>query len=125
MRLVTASLAAALAAAIAPLAFAAPEARVSDVQFIEANRCLGLMSSKALGAGDPSALRRFIKAQSWGRDGFVYDRADQARDDATREANRGGADRHARLTAELGGVCKTYVADTSTASVGAPARSLQ
>jgi len=132
MRLVTATLAAACVASIAPLALAAPVSpgresldRVSDVQFIEANRCLGLMSSKALGGPDTSALQRFIKAQSWGRDGYVYDRADQARDDATREAGRGGADRRAKLTAEVDGVCQTYLADTSTASAARPAHSLQ
>jgi hypothetical protein len=124
MRLVTTALAAACVAAIAPLAFAAPE-RVSDVQFIEANRCLGLMSSKTLGGTDTTALQRFIKSQSWGRDSYIYDQADQAKDDATREASRGGADRHAKLTAEVGGVCQTYVRDTSTASAASPAHSLQ
>jgi hypothetical protein len=132
--LLTATFAAACVAAIAPLAFASPARvspervspeRVSDVQFIEANRCLGLMSSKAFGGADTSALQHFIKVQSWGRDSYVYDRADQARDDANREAGRGGTDRRAKLTAEVGGVCQTYVADTSTASAASPARSLQ
>ena len=129
MRLVTTALVATCVAAVAPLAFAAPihdsGERVSDVQFIEANRCLGLMSSKALGGADTTALQHFIKSQSWGRDGLVYEQADQAKDDAAREANRGGMDRRAKLTAEVGGVCQTYVRDTSTASAASPAHSLQ
>ncbi|HUO12466.1 MAG TPA: hypothetical protein VMU37_06885 [Caulobacteraceae bacterium] len=124
MRLITVSLATLCAAAFAPLATAAP-AHVTDVAFIAANRCLGLESSKQLGSPDAAAaLQRFVNAQSWGREGAVYDRADEARDDAIAEAGRGGTDHRARLVAERDGVCQSFLSTTSAAAA-APARSLQ
>jgi hypothetical protein len=125
MRLITASLAAACAATLAPLATAAPT-RITDVDFIAANHCLGLESSRQLGTPEAAAaLKQFVKAQSWGRDPFIYDRADQARDDALSDAGRGGIDRKARLVAERDGVCQTFLAETNTAAASAPARNLQ
>jgi len=125
MRLVTASIAAALAAVVAPLAFAAP-VHITDVQFITANQCLGLMSSKSLGTTDAAAMQRFIHDQSYGRDPGVYDRADQVRDNAESDANRGGTDHRARLVAERDGVCRDLLGGaTSTASSGGPTRTLQ
>src|SRR5579863_4002876 len=98
MRLATA-LAAVASVGLAASAFAAP-ARLSDVQFIAANRCLGLMSSKSLGAPDAAALKRMIDGQVGGRDPYIADKADEARQDALREANRAGETEHARLVAE-------------------------
>jgi hypothetical protein len=125
MRLVTASIAAALAAVVAPLAVAAP-VHINDIQFITANQCLGLMSSKALGTTDAAAMKHFIHDQSYGRDGSVYDRADQARDDAESDANRGGTDHRARLIAERDGVCHDLLRGaTSTAAADGPTRTLR
>jgi hypothetical protein len=117
MRLVTASLAAVAALAAALPALAAP-ARITDVQFIEANRCLGLMSSKALASPEAASLSRFIKDQSYGRDGYVYDRADQVRDQAESAANHASPDYRTRLTAERDGVCQNFLGGTSTATGG-------
>ena len=113
MRFITAAASITIACASAASAFAQP-AHLSDVQFIAANRCLGLMSSKNLGTSDAATLDRFVKAQSFGRPGFVYDEADQARDDARRSANRGGAESDIHLTAERDGVCHGFVSEAAT-----------
>lgn len=103
----TAALIAAACLAGAP-ALAAQPAHLSDAQYIQANRCLGLMSSKALGTPDAAAMKQLIRSETGGRIGYVYDKADQARDDAEREANRDGAsDTH--LIAERDGVCRNLI----------------
>jgi hypothetical protein len=114
MRIATGLAAAAVLAAGATSVTAAPT-RLSDVDFIAANRCLGLMSSKALATPDADAMRQLLKGQTGGRVAYVYDKADQARQDAQTEAARGGAERLARLTAERDGVCHN-LATTSTAA---------
>lgn len=93
-------------------ALAAQPAHLSDVQFIEANRCVGLMSSKALGSPDVSTMRQLVKDQVGGRMDFIYDKADEARDDAQRQADRAGPD-NARLVAERDGVCHTLIEASS------------
>jgi len=117
MRLLTAAaLIAATCAAGAP-ALAAPS-QLNDVQFVEANRCLGLMSSKSIGAADAAAtLAKFLKSQNGSRVGFIYDRADQARDDARREADRAGPE-NTRLIAERDGVCRSFTGASTEASGG-------
>ena len=117
MRLVAPVTAGLMLAAAATVTAAAPT-RLSDVQFIAANRCLGLMTSKSLGTPDAAALRQLVKDQSWGRDSYVYDKADQARDEAQSDAGRGGVDLRTRLTAERDGVCHDFLDAARTA--GAP-----
>ena len=114
MRFVTASLTLVAACASAAVAVAAPS-RLSDVEFIAANRCVGLESSKAFAGPDAEALRQLVKSQEWGRNAFIYDKADQARDDGARDASRSGAENNVRLASERDGVCRT-LASTTTAS---------
>jgi hypothetical protein len=104
-------------AAAATVAAAAPSIRLNDAQFIAANRCLGLMTSKALATPDASTLNKLLKEQSWGRNAFIYDKADEARNDALADVDRAGAEVRARLVAERDGVCRALL-DTATA--GAP-----
>jgi hypothetical protein len=117
MRFVTAALTIAAVCASAAAASAGP-ARLNDVQFIAANRCLGIESTKNLGTPDVDALRQLVKGQDWGRNSFIYDKADQAREDGQREASRSGAENNLRLTAERDGVCRSLVS-TTTASTTA------
>ena len=114
MRFVTASLTLFAACVSASVAVAAP-ARLSDVEYIAANRCIGLESTKAFAGPDADALRQLVKSQEWGRNSFIYDKADQARDDGVREASRTGAENNIRLASERDGVCRT-LASTTTAS---------
>jgi hypothetical protein len=117
MRLFTAAAAIAACAAVAP-ALAAQPNHLSDVQFVQANRCLGLMTSKAIGTPDSAALALVLKSQNGGRIGYIYDRADQARDEARRQADHAGQD-NARLIAERDGVCRSFIG-SSAADSGSP-----
>jgi hypothetical protein len=115
MRFVTAAITIAAACASAAVASAAP-ARISDVQFIAANRCLGIESTKNLASPDVDALRQLVKSQDWGREAFVYDKADQAREDGQREASRNGAESNVRLTSERDGLCRSLLSTTTAAA---------
>jgi len=101
-------------AAAATAVTAASPVRLNDAQFIAANRCLGLMTSKALATPDAGTLTKLVKEQSWGRDAYIYNKADEARNDAVTDVNRGGAEMRARLVAERDGVCRAFL-DTATA----------
>ena len=118
MRLLTAAALIATACAAGAPALAAPTAYLSDAQFVEASRCLGLMSSKSMGAAaDAASMAQFLKTQNGGRVSFIYDRADQARDEARRQADRAGSD-NSRLVAERDGVCRSFIGSGSTEASG-------
>jgi hypothetical protein len=106
-----AALIAAACAAAAP-ALADQPSHLSDAQFVEANRCLGLMTSKTLATPDAAAMQQLVKAQAGARIAFIYDRADQARDDAQRQADHAAAD-NASLVAERDGVCRSLIGSGS------------
>ena len=117
MRTTTAAaLIAAVCAAAAP-ALAEQPTRLSDAQFVEANRCLGLMTSKTLSTPDAAAMQQLVKSQVGGRMSFIYDKADQARDDAQRQANRAATD-NSSLVAERDGVCRALIGSGSTEAAG-------
>jgi hypothetical protein len=105
----------AVAAGLAATAAVAAPPHLSDAQFIAANRCLGLMSSKSLGVADAAALKQLLKDQDGGRGSYIDDKADEARQDAQRQASSGSEDMHAKLLAERDGLCRTFV-NTATAS---------
>lgn len=111
-------------AAVASLSFAvaatAAPAQLSDVQFIAANRCLGLMSSKSLGTPDAATLKKLIDSQGGARSSYISDKAEEAREDALREAGSGSGDVRAKLIAERDGLCHAFVSD-STAAAPSPA----
>lgn len=122
MRPLTVAALLALTCAAGAPAFAEQPTHLTDVQFVEANRCLGLMTSKALGTPDAGAMAQLVKAQTGGRIGYVYDRADQARDDAQRQANHAGPD-NSRLVAERDGVCRSLIGSGSSEASGSHAAS--
>jgi hypothetical protein len=123
MRFITSAALAAVACASAATAFAQP-AHLTDVQFVAANRCLGLMSSKTIGTPDAVTLSRFLRSESVGRMPLAYDEADQARDTALRQANHSSSDSNARLIAERDGACRQFIDDAATTAAAAhPAHS--
>ena len=108
-------------AGVATSAIGAPK-RLSDVQFIAASRCLGLMTSSALGASDDAAaLKAYLSEQSRAREVIASDRADEARDLAKSEADRAGGQRKSALIPERDGACQVYLAPTTEAGGGAGA----
>jgi hypothetical protein len=115
MRIVTAALAAVSLAASGAAAVAAP-VQLSDAQFLALNRCVGIATSHRLGDADASALTQLLKGQTIGRAAYIYDRADELRQDAHDQADQGGADEQAHLTAERDGLCHSFVTTTTTSA---------
>jgi hypothetical protein len=83
--------------------------RLNDAQYVEAARCQALMSAPRLGGGDTRAIDQLIRQADRGRTGMAYDRAQQARDDASEQAGVAGAYRKAELSAERDGVCRAML----------------
>lgn len=81
---------------------------LTDVEYLQAARCSGLAASEALGAMDTASIDALLKAESRGRVGFIVDKADKARSDAERMANRAKPERRAGLLAERTNTCARY-----------------
>lgn len=84
---------------------AAASDRVTDLEYLKANRCKGL--AVGLGSGDTAGVDALIKTQGRGRADAVLQRADQELSRAKREAAH--ADSKDRLAAELSGPCVAYM----------------
>lgn len=117
--------AAAGAAALSVLAFSAvarPSA-VSDMQYVQAERCQALMSSNALGKQDTQGIDAFLRQQGASRTQAAYDMGQSAHDRAAFEANHSGDYAKSRLIAERDGACRTLLAgDAGAGSAGAGSR---
>ena len=125
MRHLTTILIAVAASASAVAASAAPQ-RLSDVQYVEASRCVGLMSSASLGPPEGADLRAYVERQGWTREPAAEDAAEQARDDARSAAARASGYTRTQLLAERNGVCRSFTAATTAAAASpSPARALQ
>lgn len=97
----------ALTAAAATTA-SARASHLTDVEYLQAARCSGLAASEALGAMDTASIDALLKAESRGRISYIVDKADAAKADARRQANRAKAERKSGLLAERSGACQRY-----------------
>jgi len=79
--------------------------RVSDLDYLKANRCKGL--AVALGTADATGLDAFIKAEGRSRDPIILARATEERDRAQHQARDGNM--KDKLSAELAGPCTAYM----------------
>jgi len=113
-----------VASVSASAALAAPR-HLSDVQYIEANRCLGLMTSKALASPDAGALRSYVDREGWSRVPAALDQADEARETAQSAADRSSGYTRMQLQAERDGVCRSFLASTTAAASQPTKSSLQ
>lgn len=106
-----------IALAITAVAGSASAAgKMTDVDYLRANRCKGLATSIE-GVVDPAALNSVIKAERGARATYIVDRGEEEFQRAKKEGR--SADRKARLTAELTGACQAYLGDaTSVAKQG-------
>jgi hypothetical protein len=100
----TAILLVTLGLAVAGAAAAAD--RMTDVDYLKANRCRGI--AEGLGAGDAASLDSLIKAEGRSRVEIVYAKGQQELARGKKEAS--GADSKERLTAELNGPCMALTA---------------
>lgn len=96
----------ALVAAALTAGSAVASDRVTDLDFLKANRCKGLATSIS-GVVDPATLDSFIKAERGARATYISERATEEFNKAKKEAR--SADRKERLTAELAGPCQAYL----------------
>ena len=101
----------ALAAATLMAGSAVASDRVSDVEFLKANRCKGLATSIS-GVVDPATLDSFIKSERGARAAYITERAAEEFNKAKKEGR--SADRKERLTAELAGPCQAYLGGSSS-----------
>jgi hypothetical protein len=105
-----------IALAIATFAGSASAAeRVSDVDYLRANRCKGLATS-IQGVVDPAALTSFIKAERGARATYIVDRGEEEFQRARKEGK--SQDRKERLTAELTSSCQAYLGSSTSVAKG-------
>lgn len=103
MRILT--LAVAAAATLASAGFANAADKITDSQFLAAARCTGL----AEGSGQSAeGFQTYLKAQSKGRTGNIYDRADKLRAQARHSAKIADATQKGVYAQELSGACAAY-----------------
>lgn len=79
--------------------------RLTDVDYLKANRCKGLAAG--LGAGDTAGLDALIKAEGVSRPPVIYDQGQKEVERAKKDASH--TDGKERLTAELNGPCVAYL----------------
>jgi hypothetical protein len=103
----------AIAAVCATTAAIAAPTRMTDAQYLGAVRCQALMSSPALGKVDTAGISAVIKSQGGGRVDALFDRADEVRSDALRQASRADATGRASLIAERDGACQALASNGS------------
>lgn len=95
-----------LAAATFAAGAASASDKVTDVDYLKANRCKGLATSID-GVVDPAALSSFIKAERGARASYIVNRGEEEFQRARKEGK--SADRKERLTKELTTSCQAYV----------------
>src|SRR5215831_20020595 len=79
--------------------------RVSDLDYLKANRCKAL--AVGLGSGDTASLDAMLKAQGRSRSDAVLQRASEEALRAKKEASR--PELKDRLSAELSDACSAYM----------------
>ena len=111
-----------IASLAASTAMAAPQAQLSDVQYLAAARCRALIASPALGKGDTHAIDGVLKAQNRGRPAYIYDKGQDMQQDAASQARHASPTQKTALIAERDGVCQAFNgAETMTAGAAAGA----
>lgn len=95
----------ALAAGLLVAGSASASEKVTDVDFLKANRCKGLAAG--IGSVDTSGLDAYLKAEGRSRNVVILQRGEEEFDRAKRSARN--ADLKPRLTAELTGPCLAYM----------------
>jgi hypothetical protein len=97
----------ALCLAAAGVATAAP--RMTDTQYVAADRCAALMSSPNLGATDSHDMDTLVKDQERGRTEIAYEAAQEAHDNAALQASKAGPYEKTKLLAERDGACRALL----------------
>src|SRR5271168_4717986 len=99
----------ACALCLAAAGVATAGARMTDTQYVAAERCEALMSSTNLGATDSQAIDALVKDQERGRTEIAYEAGQQAHDNAALQASKAGPYEKTKLLAERDGACRTLL----------------
>jgi hypothetical protein len=89
--------------------------RLTDVDYLRANRCRGL--AEGLGVGDTTALDALIKSEGRSRVEIIYTRGQEEMARGKREASK--SDLKERLSAEYNGPCMAYLGGAGAAASAA------
>jgi hypothetical protein len=84
---------------------AAASDRLSDIDYLKANRCRGLAAG--LRVGDTASLDAMLKTEGRTRNAVILQRGEDEMSRGRREAAK--ADIKERLTAEMNGPCMAYM----------------
>lgn len=93
------------AAALGASTASAKTERLTDVAYIQAARCVGLATSKAMSQPDGEAMKAWLDAQGRGRQTFIVAKGEETQRQARRDADRADEFQKAKLSAELSGAC--------------------
>ncbi len=110
MKSVLLLVAAGLSLAITVAGAAQAGSKMTDVDYLRANRCRGL--AVGLGSSDTASLDALIKTEGLSRAEVIYERGQQEMDRAKRDTRN--TDGKERLTAELNGPCTAYLSGGKT-----------
>ena len=99
------------AALITATGVSAGTTHLTDAQYLAAARCQGLFDSHKLGPVDASGINKMMDREGDYRQPAVADRADEARNDAEREADHAGALGRQALVSERDGACQVWASD--------------
>jgi Spy/CpxP family protein refolding chaperone len=89
---------------------AAPDAPLSDSDFMTASRCAGLAQGLKL---DTAHIESLLKVQAASRLDYIADRADTLRSDEARKASHATGAARSAIDAELAGRCQIYLKGAS------------
>ncbi len=92
-------------AALGATAASAQPGHLSDMAYLQAARCVGLASSKALGATDAKGMAAWLQTESLRRPDFIVEKGDEMQRQAKYQADRADDMAKPRLQAELAGQC--------------------
>lgn len=79
--------------------------RITDLDYLKANRCRGLAAG--LGIGDTASLDAMLKTEARNRNDVILQRGESELTRGKRDAAR--PESRERVTAELNGPCMTYL----------------
>lgn len=95
-------------AALTAASTASAKPELSDAAYLQAARCVGLASSKNLGAADAKTLQAWFQSESNSKPQFLVDQADDARQLAKSEGDHANDRTRPMLQAELNGQCASF-----------------
>ena len=102
------------ALSLAAVGSASASERLSDMDYLKANRCLGIAAG--LNSAETTSLNTLLKVQGRTRSEPILLRGQDELGRAKRDAERAGYKE--RLTAELNGPCLAYTGDAAAAAAG-------